>query len=451
MLWKKTFLVLSLAYPLGGSFSESLWSLEDFQNDCKSIRERLCSAPVHDVPAPPTRELSRWKDYPDLPDLLEAIVDGYKSRPMEQLYDLCRTRETKALAADDPFVWLDAALLGSAKMDRRFSSDCFQRALASPAFVQNPMVYAQRGRELRKHGYLSDASIEYKMALQFAETSGDPAVLFRVRQMYADDLFDAGNLSGAVAVGTESLKSQYPLEKAWALAQNAVYRWALDDSKAVLKTVGELQSVLRQTSPREDLGWEKRRYKQVREVFEMMNKALGGDPVAQMAADVEALDIQYKFGDFSVGPKRMERWVMAYPLKDYSSWKDPGLCEWAVWAHYNYYASLVILGKQSEAESGFLDLIQYVPFEAAPGRIVEAYCWLGRIRIDQGFFDEAKEYLETGLAMDDSSGVLDGPTAAVTRVVKNGYLPKHQREEFVALYDFLVHIPKQEEVRSHAR
>jgi len=80
-------------------------------------------------------------------------------------------------------------------------------------------------------GKLKEATPEYEIGVQLAVATGDRATAFRAKHLYADDLFDAQRLDLATPIVLPMLESDYPFERAWALAQKALYDWGRGDKE----------------------------------------------------------------------------------------------------------------------------------------------------------------------------------------------------------------------------
>lgn len=436
------FFGLIACYTTWGSATNAQ-TVESFRSDSELARRAIVEQASAEKSIASTTSLLKWNGYPDFLDLTIAITEVYGSRTSQDLGFLRKNREPSVSSRGNPADWLDTALLATAMNDPRYAVHCFEEAMKNPTLSGNPFVHGLKGRALLSQDMVSAATAEYTIALNMAKSLNDDAVLFRVRNMYADDLFSHNLIDAAIPiVASQCLTSKYPLEHAWALGQQVQYAWSRNDQATLKSAFEELKGLLPSVVPREDLDWQQRRYKELLSISGMIEKALSTDPAQQMAADVEALDYEYKTAGFKAGLARMEPWIKKYPLEEYNTWEDRSLRKWSVWAHYNYYAVLSILGRSKEAEDGFWGLIANVPFNDAPDRVVEAFCWLGRIRIDQHNYGEAKDFLEKGLILDDPTSALTPPEIGwaapldLPSFVQGGYLPPSQRTEFIKLYRF---------------
>ena len=416
------------------SISSSLQATP-FLDDCQTARSAAESATLtakHDLTAETIR---KWEAFADLPELLEDIQEGFAHRPRAEVAAFLRsTSETASHLGS--YNLLERALMATAAGEFEMAIEAYRGSFMDENLSRNPFVHGFLAHTLLTAGKLKEATPEYEIGVQLAEATGDRAMAFRAKHLYADDLFDAQRLDLATPIVLPMLESDYPFERAWALAQKALYDWGRGDKEAALAGAGELRKVLPLAIPHPDLDWQRRRYEAMVETLQTFDGVLVLDPVLTMTADEKTLDYQFMGGNHEAA-KTVQAWVEKYPIDQYAIWTDAKEKEMAVWCHYNYYSYLSRSGHFEEAKAGLYRIIQNVPFEENPGRVVDAWCWLGLTLKREGDYEGAKAALKMGLDLDASS-VPASPNLAKDANqprVKSGLTFSFEREWFVAHYE----------------
>jgi len=331
---------------------------------------------------------------------------------------------------------LDAGLLGLALHRTEEAEGLFRQAAAATFYQANPFPRVMVGRAQLEGGKVESAALEYEEALRMAQTTGDPTLVFRIRHAYYQDLFDHGYVEEALRVQEPSLESDYLVERVWAVSHAVDYWWCKQDTEKVQAYTNELEYLLTVTEPRADVMWERNRVRYGEKVLARVQGALAGDPVKQMIMDEESLEYEYQAKHRDVVVARLKPWVEKYPMTDYATWGDD-LQEWATWVHWTYNISLCGTGHPVEAAEGLKALIDNMPFEHCPLRLVNAWCWLGHCLGMQQRYSEAVQALETGLTMDVAQANAEAtgmPIDPLQPRVQGGRVKPTWRETYVDAY-----------------
>ncbi len=405
-----------------------------FIEDCQTARSTAESATLtirHNLTA---EYLGKWQAFADFPELLDDIQEGFAHRPRAEVAAFLKST-THTTSEIGPFNLLERALMATAAGEFEIAVQSYRVGLMDEPLAKNPFVHGFLARALLVPGKLAEATPEYELAVQLAVATGDRATAFRAKHLYADDLFDAQRIDLAIPVVLPMLESDYPFERAWALTQKALYDWGHGDKEGALKIAGNLRKVLPFAIPHPDLDWQRRRHEAMVETLQTFDGVLVLNPVLTMTADEESLDYQYMGGNVEAA-KTVRIWVERYPLEQYATWTDPKQKEMAVWCHSNYYSSLCHSGQYAEAKAGFCKIIDYVPFEEYPGRVVDAWCWLGLALKEEGDYEGAKAALKMGLDLDAVNVPSTSNLAKDENQprIRSGKTYSIQRERFVAHY-----------------
>lgn len=349
-------------------------------------------------------QIETWANFEDFHGMLEILVTSYSFLAPEDLHSRYNASVHLIESASSGKDWLNLGVLAMAATRYADAESCFKQAIATEEYATNPHVHAFMGLALLKQSHRDEALAAYESAVMLAQHTQNPSLVFRMRHARAQDLFDNGDTETALCLGSESLTSDYPVERLWAVAHAVPYYWSTDNMERVNQYVAELGNLLQTTTAREDISWERGRVVNGEKVYARATGAIAGDPLQRLIMDEECCEFAWQAGDFHFIKDRLAPWVEAHPIAEYSAWNHD-LQEWASWVHYSYHAALAQTGDPVRAEQGLRDLIQNVPTTDWPNRISISYSWLGYALLQQQRYQESVEAFETGLMID----VMDVP------------------------------------------
>jgi tetratricopeptide (TPR) repeat protein len=428
-------LVLGLLFLSAWERGES--DSESFLADERAVEEAILDGDVAEAWVASSSALYRWVGHEDFVDLAETIEDTYGFRAQAEVADEYAYR---CAELDGGWVaWVHSALMASALRHPEEAFDCMVGAASCESYPDTSSMRLLRGRFLLDSGLVEAATMEYEWAVAVAEESGNPGQLFRARQSYADDLYDRGHPTLAVERGYVCKESEYPVERAWGLAQEIVYLWSRGEEEKAAESVAALSAHLPSATWSAESDWERRRYGQAEGILQIARGALSASPVQRMILDVECTDFHYAMGEFDLALKRLRPWAERYPIRDYE--KLEGLAkEWSLWANYNYNACLSLTGDVPAAEAGFRETIDNVSFEEAPLHVTIAWCSLGRALYAQGEYEKSVEAFLTGLDLDATDARTMLPTSITDHLdqvkIRGGKVPDFLRASYIREYKY---------------
>ena len=390
-------------FPMYAWGQTSQTPLSEIREDIRNVQETIFTEPeVASAWVASTSALEKWIEHKDYIDVIEGIQSAYQYRNPELVsQELNRRKEIIGADEENWAGWLDASILARSIGDFQGALTSLDNAVACPNCVVTPGVRVLRGiTHLDLHD-VDKAEVEYASAVLMASQSNDPAMMFRVRQAFADDLYDHGYHDEGVARGYVCKDSDYPLEKAWAHALEIVYLWSKDRIEDVSQTVSDLSLLLPQVTWVEDSGWERNRYRQAEGLLGIAQGALAEDPLSKMILDVEATEFHYKRGELEKAFNRLEPWVRTYPTSRHATFSD-GEKEWSLWAKYNYCLMLCAILRLDEAEDILNEILQTASEGENTNLIAMCWCVLGQTLSLQGKEREATLAYGTGLDLDTS-------------------------------------------------
>ncbi len=375
--------------------------LKNFQSDIQYAREGILGQVEVSSPwVASSTVLLRWIGYKEYVDLAEDIQETYQLLdPTNLQSDLEGRSEVLSQQEDDWVGWIDAALMARALSQPSLAVEYLGNAMECPSCVDSPGLRVLRAKSFLESSNIPAAHLEYETAIAMASATNNPAFLFRIRQMYTDDLYDRGYLDQAIENAYICMDSEYPMEKAWAYAMEIVYLWSRDNLEGVQNSVNELTSLLPQVAPQEDSRWEPKRFGQIQFLHSTAQNALQGDQLSKMILDVEAIDFHYKKGEFQKALDRLSPWVAAYPTASQDSFSEEEK-DWSLWAKYNYLTLTASLGEEVVAEEGFREIVETVAYQDNPSHVVMAWCGLAQALNLQDKSAEANTALQMGLDLD---------------------------------------------------
>lgn len=379
-----------------GQAEEKNPTLSHFVRDASDVETAITSEDFARATVVSASALFEWRSYADFPDLAHKIELAYSTLPVQRIAEFLRFRREWLEGNVAGVSWLDTGLLAKALGRPHVAVDAFRKTLEDDYCCRLPFMHCLLATALLDIRDVTGAINTFGEAVHSA--SGDESTLFRVRQMYADELYDHGRLNEAVQGVLECQISSYPLERAWALGQLVVYSWYEKDVKGVSETLPLLATALKEATPRADLDWQRRRWKQTEQTLRYAGEALSGSPEAQMVMDVEVADIFFKTHRPERVVELLQRWVNEYPMENRDQWND-ATAYWALCAHNCFYGALYHVGRVEEAVQGYKRMLQM----AGKSRefLVHANCWLGfHMRVTKKL-DEAQKYFEEGLRLDE--------------------------------------------------
>jgi tetratricopeptide (TPR) repeat protein len=331
--------------------------------------------------------------------------------------------------------WLMAAALARS-LDKSGDADaCLMEALKEPSLGDNPFLHVLRAEALLEIELEDDAVREFDEAVALGEAWGERDALFYVKVRVVNSLYEAGKVAQAVERARRLLTSDFPPERAWALAQAIKYYWHLGERESAERAHKELNELLPALTPRPGLSWRSRRIEQAWQAAAWYTGMLAGDPLMELILDEDATDFDLKKGDFEVAAGKLRVWVERYPIEDFARWSDE-LKKWGAWVNYTYCGTLLLAGRSAEAEAALRRFVREVPFEGSQKQLVaQSWCSLGSALHRLERFPEAREAYERGLRLDAQDATAASLPSDLTQPsVQNGHMHAAHRKAYIEGY-----------------
>ena len=350
-----------------------------FRTDENAVKNVISQGEIADAMVTCASALYRWQDHPLFGELVDHVIyRTYKGKPTGQLHKEL-DRRFAVLEEGAPWeIWLETGLAALAAHRASDAQYCFIQCLNDETFKTNPYPHLLLGRSLLAQRKIEEAQLAYQDAVNAAST--DLSTAFYVRYLYASDLYKAGKVSltrcesGPVC---DSLASPYPLERVYGIYENLMYAWSLGDSSEVARLTTDLEEALAEARARPDSPFENRRVKEATNFLRRIKQARAGDDYIAMILDEESCEFDRWSGDHEGVYNRLVKWRARHPISEYATLTDKEQKFALTSIHFELNVSACRTGRLDEAEIGFRDFINAVPFEQNGEMVSASLLWLG--------------------------------------------------------------------------
>jgi len=310
----------------------------------------------------------------------------------------------------------------------------FKQASQDSVCCMVPLTYALLGQACAQVGDIRAATEAFRASVKAA--SKEQVVQFQMRNLYAETMLEKGQITEWQKAVEECCNSNYLLECAWGLEQEAQYAWHRKDMTAFESFINLAlaQAETYGASPTWQWRFENDRWEWTTWHLKNAKAALAGENGGRLFFDMESEAIDEFQGDLEAALERMEPWLPLYPLKDIDTW-SPTEQLWGQHLHVIYSNTLARLGRHDEAIAGLEAMLpyardtHYVKFEP------RIHCYIAYALMLAGRLDDARAEYETGLSILDAPGQILDPSIAY---YPQGRIGRKSRVMFVANYRYLM-------------
>lgn len=429
--------LLCVAMPVWGQRDLSVHSgkpWEKIEEQRAAIEDTILSGNVGGGFVLSASHLFEWKNTPAFSDIATSVFRAYGGIPLSEEEQLLTFLKGELKTNSQGVGWLECGLLAMALMKPEEAVPAFQQASQDSICCQAPLTYALLGQACAQAGDIRAATEAFRMAVDAA--SNEQVVRFQMRSLYAETMLEKGQITEWQKAVEECCNSNYPLECAWGLEQEAQYAWHRKDMTAFESFINLAlaQAATYGASPTWHWRFEKDRWEWTTERLKNAKAALEGVNDGKLIFDMESEAIDEFQGNLEAALRRMDPWLPLYPLKEIDTW-DSTRQLWGQRLHMIYYNTLTRLGRHDEAIAGLETMLPYardnyhVKFEP------HLHCYIAYALMLSGRLDEARAEYESGLSVLDAPGKTLDPFIAY---YPEGRIGKKARVMFVANYRYLM-------------